>query len=59
MNWIHDYARAQGYAEVRVGVRRQLPSNFRFYLRLGYTVIAEHRHPGYREVTWEEMRRSV
>jgi ribosomal protein S18 acetylase RimI-like enzyme len=59
MDWIHNYARAEGYPEVRVGVRRQLPSNLRFYQALGYTVVAEHHHPGYREVTWDEMRRPV
>jgi ribosomal protein S18 acetylase RimI-like enzyme len=59
MAWARDYAHAQGFAEVRVGVRRQIPGNLRFYQRLGYTVVAEHRHPGYREVTWDEMRRSV
>jgi GNAT superfamily N-acetyltransferase len=59
MDWIHSYARAEGYPEVRVGVRRQLPDNLRFYQALGYTVVAEHHHPGYREVTWDEMRRSV
>ena len=55
MEWIHDYAREAGYREVRVGVRRQLPGNLRFYEQLGYRVIAEHRHPGYDEVTWIEM----
>jgi GNAT superfamily N-acetyltransferase len=59
MAWVHDYARTQGYAEVRVGVRRQLPRNLRFYQRLGYTVTAEHRHPGYQEITWVEMQRSL
>jgi GNAT superfamily N-acetyltransferase len=59
MDWIHSHARAQGYPEVRVGIRRQLPANFRFYERLGYRAVAEHRHPGYREVTWDEMRRPV
>jgi len=59
MDWIHRYAHAQGYPEVRVGVRRQLSSNYRFYQRLGYRLIAGHRHPGYREVTWDEMGRSV
>ena len=59
MAWIHEDAHAQGYREVRVGVRRQLPRNQQFYERLGYEVIAEHRHPGYAEVTWLEMRRSV
>jgi GNAT superfamily N-acetyltransferase len=59
MDWIHGYARAEGYSAVRVGVRRQLPGNLHFYQELGYTVVAEHRHPGYREVTWDEMRRPV
>lgn len=55
MAWVHDYARGAGYQEVRVGVRRQLPGNLRFYEQLGYRVIAEHRHPGHDEVTWIEM----
>ena len=59
MDWIHGYARAEGYSEVRVGVRRQLPGNLRFYQGLGYMVVAEDRHPGYREVTWDEMPRPV
>jgi GNAT superfamily N-acetyltransferase len=59
MAWIHEYAKAGGYREVRVGVRRQLPSNLRFYEGLGYLVIAEHRHPGYAEVTWVTMQRPV
>lgn len=59
MAWIHAYAHEQGDSEVRVGVRRQLPRNQRFYERLGYVVTAEHRHAGYAEVTWVEMRRRV
>ena len=59
MAWAHEYARARQFAEVRVGVRRQLPGNLRFYERLGYTVIAEHRHPGYAQVTWVELRKFV
>ena len=59
MAWIHEYATAEDYPEVRVGVRRQLPSNLRFYEGLGYLVIAEHRHPGYAEVTWVTMHRLV
>ena len=59
MAWAHEYAYRRGYSELRVGVRRQLPQNQRFYERLGYEVIAEHRHPGYAEVTWVEMRRPV
>ena len=59
MNWTHDYARELGVTEVRVGVRRQLPGNIAFYVRLGYTLLAEHRHPGYAEVTWLEMSRRL
>jgi ribosomal protein S18 acetylase RimI-like enzyme len=59
MAWSHGHAKAEGYAEVRVGVRAQLAVNLRFYQGLGYTVIAEHRHPGYAEVTWLEMRREL
>jgi tRNA threonylcarbamoyladenosine biosynthesis protein TsaE len=59
MAWSVEYAKAEGYVEVRVGVRTQLPGNLRFYEGLGYTVIAEHRHAGYAEVTWLEMRRGV
>jgi GNAT superfamily N-acetyltransferase len=55
MRWAHDFARHAGVPEVRVGVRLQLPGNRRFYERLGYTVLAEHRHPGYRDITWIEM----
>ena len=56
MDWAHDQAQASGYPEVRVGVRRQLPGNLRFYEKLGYRVIAEHRHPGYSDVTWIELK---
>jgi len=59
MAWIHNYAHGEGYQAVRLGVRRQLPRNQRFYERLGYEVIAEHRHPGFADVTWVEMRRPV
>jgi predicted N-acetyltransferase YhbS len=59
MNWTHDYAREVGVTEVRVGVRRGLPGNVAFYERLGYTLLAEHRHPGYAEVTWLEMSRRL
>lgn len=57
MNWVHAYARRAGYPEVRIGVRLQLPGNLRFYEGLGYRIIAEHRHPGYSQVTWVEMSR--
>lgn len=55
MEWAHGYAAAQGYREVRVGVRRELPGNRAFYERLGYRVVAEHSHPGHDEITWYEM----
>jgi len=59
MTWARDFARARQYAEVRVGVRRELSGNLRFYQQLGYAVIAEHRHPGYAQVTWLELRKLV
>jgi tRNA threonylcarbamoyladenosine biosynthesis protein TsaE len=55
MRWIHDHAGRKGLRRVTLGVRRQLPQNRGFYEKLGYRVIAEHRHPGFDEVTWEEM----
>lgn len=56
MEWIHDYARREGFAEVRVGVRVQLPGNRRFYECLGYTLLQQHTHEGYAQPTWEELR---
>jgi ribosomal protein S18 acetylase RimI-like enzyme len=55
MDWARDHARSLGRHEVRLGVRKQLPGNLAFYKRLGYRVIARHRHPGRRDVTWNEM----
>jgi ribosomal protein S18 acetylase RimI-like enzyme len=48
-----------GYTEVRIGVRAQLPGNIRLYQRLGYRIVAEHRHEGYDRTTWIEMFLSV
>jgi tRNA threonylcarbamoyladenosine biosynthesis protein TsaE len=59
MEWAHDFARKEGYRQVRVGVRLKLRENVRFYEQLGYRRVAEHRHPGYRNVTWIEMAREV
>jgi tRNA threonylcarbamoyladenosine biosynthesis protein TsaE len=59
MDWSHAHARSLGLHEVRLGVRKQLPGNLAFYKRLGYRLIARHRHPGRREVTWYEMRIKV
>jgi ribosomal protein S18 acetylase RimI-like enzyme len=56
MQWVHEYCRRAGIAEVRVGVRSQLPGNCLFYEALGYEVVGEHSHPGYTSVTWYEMR---
>lgn len=56
MEWVHQYCRKAGVAEVRVGVRSQLPGNRQFYEALGYEVIAVHSHPGHTTVTWYEMR---
>ena len=55
MAWAREYARRVGLPQVRVGVRLALPGNLRFYEGLGYRRIAEHRHPGYHDVTWIEM----
>ena len=59
MQWAHQFAKGKGYREVGVGVRLQLPENVRFYEQLGYRRVADHRHPGYRDVTWIEMTREV
>lgn len=56
MAWAQEHARALGIGEVRLGVRKQLPGNRAFYTRLGYTLVARHRHPGHGGVTWYEMR---
>lgn len=42
MRWAEDAARAEGVAELHVGVRDQLPANRAIYEHLGYTVVAEH-----------------
>ena len=59
MRWAEDEARRRGCPEVSVGVRTALPRNLRFYSRLGYEVVAEHRHPGYSHPTWVTMRKRV
>jgi GNAT superfamily N-acetyltransferase len=56
MDWSHSYARSLGLPEVRLGVRGQLRGNRVFYERLGYTLLAEHRHPDLGRVWWYEMR---
>jgi tRNA threonylcarbamoyladenosine biosynthesis protein TsaE len=55
MEWIQAWARDQGYSEVRVGVRSQLPRNQAFYQRLGYRVLRAHARPGSSDVIWYEM----
>ena len=49
----------QGLREVRLGVRLQLSGNQAFYRHLGYKVVASHRHPAQRGVTWYDMVRTV
>jgi ribosomal protein S18 acetylase RimI-like enzyme len=59
MSLAHAEARAGGYPEVRVGVRSQLPDNLRFYKRLGYRIVAEHRQAENDAIVWIELARSV
>jgi GNAT superfamily N-acetyltransferase len=47
MRWVHDEARAMGYREVRVGVRKALVSNRALYAKLGYEEILDHGYAGY------------
>jgi ribosomal protein S18 acetylase RimI-like enzyme len=55
MRWAHARAREVGLDEIRLGVRKQLPGNLAFYEALGYRLVARHRHPGRKGVTWYEM----
>ena len=59
MDWAQKEAARRGCSEVWVGVRAQLPRNLEFYQRLGYRVVAEHRHPKTQEIVWYEMTRSA
>ena len=59
MLWAERHAREHGFAEVRLGVRSQLPGNRAFYEKLGYRVVREHHRPGTRDVIWYEMARPV
>jgi ribosomal protein S18 acetylase RimI-like enzyme/glutaredoxin len=59
MRWAEQQAAEQGLAEVRLGVREQLPGNRAFYEKLGYRVIQEHLRPGTNQVHWFEMSRSA
>lgn len=57
MDWAQRLAEARGLAEVRLGVREQLPGNRAFYERLGYRVVRAHHRPGTDQVHWYEMAR--
>ena len=59
MRWAEREAAARGLAEVRLGVRAQLPGNRAFYERLGYRVLRAHPRPGSEEVHWLEMGRPI
>lgn len=52
MAWLEHEAATAGLAEVRLGVRDDLPDNRRLYERLGYAPVAHH---GF----WTEMRKPV
>jgi GNAT superfamily N-acetyltransferase len=57
MAWAERLAASRGLAEVRLGVREQLPGNRAFYERLGYRVARAHHRPGTDQVHWFEMSR--
>lgn len=59
MSWAEDEARRRGCDAVSVGVRVDLPDNLALYRRLGYEIIAEHRHEGYDRTTWFGMRKEL
>jgi hypothetical protein len=45
MAWIEEMAVAEGWTEIRVGVRRSLPRNLSLYRRLGYELLFSEPHP--------------
>jgi GNAT superfamily N-acetyltransferase len=59
MAWALSWAASRGLAEVRLGVRAQLPGNRAFYERLGYQVARAHHRPGTDQVHWFEMSHPV
>jgi ribosomal protein S18 acetylase RimI-like enzyme len=59
MAWAEQEGRRRGCAGVSVGVRIALPGNLDFYRKLGYEVVAEHRHEGYADTTWLAMRKHL
>lgn len=59
MDWALAQAASRELAEVRLGVRAQLPGNRAFYERLGYRVARAHHRPGTDQVHWFEMSHPV
>lgn len=59
MGWAEAEARRRRHRDVTVGVRLALPQNIRFYRRLGYEIVSEHAHTGYRRSTWVKMRKRL
>lgn len=53
--YVETQARRAGVFRVELGVRVALPRNVAFYRRLGYTILAEGRHPGYDQTTFYRM----
>lgn len=52
MRFIEAVMREHGHAELRVGVRDQLPDNRAIYEHFGYTVVADHEF-------WFELRKEL
>jgi predicted N-acetyltransferase YhbS len=59
MEAVEQGARDAGYPAVVVGVRLQLPQNLRFFQRRGYSIYAEHSHPGYERPTYVRLRKDL
>ncbi len=59
MEWAEREAAGRSLTEVTVGVRLALPANLAVYRRLGYEVVEEHSHDGYRHPTWVSMRKPL
>jgi GrpB-like predicted nucleotidyltransferase (UPF0157 family)/ribosomal protein S18 acetylase RimI-like enzyme len=55
MTCVEEQALQEGCAYGRVGVRLALTSNLTFFERLGYSVIAQDNHAGYRAPTFAHM----
>lgn len=57
--YVEGEAARRGCPGVVLGVRIALPSNQRFFARLGYIEVTRHAHPGFDHDTSIEMRKAV